>query len=101
MYVLDGVVYAGEPSPVIRVCGVRPLDDHRLWLRFSTGEVKIFDFVPLLSKPVFAPLADEKVFAGVYIDYGVPTWLDGMIDIAPETLYYESAPVESISNAAV
>jgi hypothetical protein len=34
-----------------------------------------------------------SVFKGVYIDYGVPVWNDGDIDIAPETLYEQSVPV--------
>ena len=55
MYVLDGIAYAGKQEPVIKVCGVRPLAGHKLWLRFTTGETKVFDFT----------------FAGVYIDYGV------------------------------
>lgn len=87
MYIIDDIVYAGNPEPVISVCGVRPLEDYRLWLRFSTGETKIFDVKPLLNKPVFKPLSDPEVFKGVYIDYGVTVWNDGEIDIAPETLY--------------
>ena len=99
MYIRDGIAYAGEPTPVIKVSGVRPLANYRLWIRFNTGEVKIFDFSPLLSKPAFAPLVDEEVFRQVYIDYGVTVWLDGNIDIAPETLYTQSQPVEEESIA--
>ena len=49
MYFRDGIAYAGEPVPVIKVSGVRPLNDHQLWIRFDTGEIKIFDFAPLLG----------------------------------------------------
>ncbi len=87
MYIKDGIAYAGEEAPAIKVSGVRPLADHRLWVRFSTGEAKIFDFNPLLSSPAFEPLKDEDLFRQVYIDYGVTVWLDGDIDIAPEALY--------------
>lgn len=90
MYILNDIVYAGEPEPIITVCGVRPLEDFKLWLRFSTGETKIFDVKPLLDTPVFKPLSDPEVFKGVYIDYGVTVWNDGEIDIAPETLYEQS-----------
>ena len=48
MYISDGIAYAGEQEPVIKVCGVRPLAGHKLWLRFTTGEAKVFDFTPLL-----------------------------------------------------
>lgn len=93
MYIIDGIAYAGEQEPVIKVSGVRPLDDFRLWLRFNTGEAKIFDFKPLLSAPGFAPLADKEVFKGVYLDYGVTVWNNGDIDIAPEALYKDSISV--------
>ena len=89
MYISNGIAYAGEQEPVIKVCGVRPLDDFKLWVRFNTGEAKIFDFKPFLDYPAFAPLADKDVFRAVYIDYGVTVWNDGNIDIAPETLYRE------------
>lgn len=94
MYVIDGIAYAGEQSPALLVCGVRPLDGHLLWVRFNNGEAKIFDFAPLLDKPAFAPLADKEVFKGVYIDYGVPVWNDGDIDIAPEMLYSNGIAAE-------
>ena len=87
MYIENGIAYAGEPRPLLKVYGVRAMDDYILWVRFSTGETKTFDFKPLLSKVAFAPLKEKQVFNGVYIDYGVPVWCDGDIDIAPEYLY--------------
>lgn len=99
MYVVDGIAYAGEQSPAIKVSGVRPLEDYKLWVRFNTGEAKVFDFQPLLDKPAFAPLTDKDTFQAVYIDYGVTVWNDGDIDIAPETLYKDGLPVESVRSA--
>ncbi len=93
MYIRNGIAYAGEEKPMLKVNGVRPMDNYKLWLRFNTGEAKIFDFCPLLTKPAFAPLADEILFKGVYIDYGVPVWNDGEIDISPEILYEKGVPV--------
>ena len=93
MYIVNGIAYAGEPTPSVKVSGVRPLDDYRLWIRFNTGEAKIFDFKPLLIAPGFAPLKDESLFKQVYIDYGVTVWQDGDIDIAPEKLYEEGVAV--------
>ena len=97
MYISNGIACAGEQAPVIKVCGVRPLSGHRLWLRFTTGEAKVFDFTPLLKDAAFQPLEDETAFAGVYIDYGVTVWNDGDIDIAPEYLYEHSVPAEGIA----
>ena len=91
------MLFRSEQEPIIKVCGVRPLPGHRLWLRFTTGEAKVFDFTPLLKDAGFAPLADEHTFAGVYIDYGVTVWNDGDIDIAPEYLYRHSKEAEGIA----
>ena len=87
MYIENGIAYAGEPKPQLLISGVRPLPNHKLWVRFNTGEAKVYDFKPLLTTPAFKPLADENIFNGVYIDYGVAVWKNGDIDIAPEELY--------------
>ncbi len=97
MYISDGIAYAGEKTPTIKVCGVRPMKDHKLWLRFTTGKVKVFDFKPLLRQPAFAPLEDEATFSGVYIDYGVTVWNNGDIDIAPQYLYDHAVSAEGIA----
>lgn len=99
MYIQDGIAYAGEQKQPVRVSGVRPLNGHKLWVRFHTGEAKIFDFTPLLNSPAFAPLTDETVFREVYIDYGVTVWCDGSIDIAPEVLYEKGVSVDGNKSA--
>jgi hypothetical protein len=92
MYIKNGIAYAGEETPLLKVTGIRPLSDHRLWIRFNNDEAKVFDFKPLLDSPGFAPLKNEQVFRDVYIDYGCPVWMDGDIDIAPEYLYENGFP---------
>ena len=94
MYIIDGVAYAGEPKPVLRVISVRPLDNHILNVSFNTGETKLFDFKPLLSMPAFKPLFNTKLFNEVYVDFGCPVWDEGNIDIAPEYLYQHGVPVQ-------
>lgn len=94
MYVKDGIAYAGEPQQPIKISGVRPLDSHKLWIRFMNGEAKIFDFSGLLDSPAFSPLKNPHVFKDVYIDYGVTVWDNGNIDIAPEYLYENGIPAE-------
>jgi len=101
MYIKDGIAYAGEHSPEIKISGVRPMDDFILWIRFSNGETKIFDFKPLLNTPAFAPLKNETVFKSVYIDYGITVWNNGEIDISPETLYEKGIVVNIASQASV
>ena len=87
MYEMDGIVYADDPTPLITVKYVRPLDDHQLLVRFSTGEEKKIDISDLLDEQVFKPLQDINIFRSVYVDYGTVVWCDGSIDIAPEYLY--------------
>lgn len=96
MYIKDGIAYAGEQKAMMKVSGVRPLDNYRLWIRFNNGEERAFDFKPMLDSPAFSPLKDEAIFRAVYIDYGVTVWNKGAIDIAPEYLYEHSAPVGGI-----
>lgn len=93
MYIIDGIAYAGEQKPAIKVSGVKPMKNYKLWVRFNTGEAKVFDFKPLLNTPAFTPLADEAVFNSVYIDYGVTVWNNGDIDIAPDLLYSDGVAV--------
>lgn len=98
MYVRNGIAYAGDPKPILKVSGVRPLDNFQLWVRFNNNEARIFDFKPLLNSPAFAPLSNPDVFKSVYIDYGVTVWNNGEIDIAPEALYEEGRPTEGTSS---
>lgn len=87
MYVKNGIAYAGESLTPLKICGVRAKDDYILWVRFNNGEEKNFNFKPLLSKPAYKSLSDIQKFKEVYIDYGIPVWDNGNIDIAPEYLY--------------
>ncbi len=96
MYIKNGIAYAGEPQQPIRVSGVRPLDGHKLWVRFMNGEAKVFDFSGLLDSPAFSPLKDQNVFKDVYIDYGVTVWDNGNIDISPEYLYENGVPAGGV-----
>ena len=99
MYIKNGIAYAGEPQQLMKVSGVCPLDGYKLWIRFINGEAKIFDFSGLLEFPAFSPLKDQNVFRNVYIDYGVPVWDNGNIDIAPEYLYENGVPARGVPNA--
>jgi len=94
MYIIDGIAYAGEQSPEIKVKSVRALPDYKLWVRFSDNSQKIFDFKELLDFPCYMTLKDSALFNDVYVDFGVVVWNNGEIDIAPEKLYYEGVSVD-------
>lgn len=71
---------------MIKVQDVQPKPGHLLDLTFSDGSSGQVNVDDLLSEKLFAPLADEALFARVYIDHGAVCW-PGDIDIAPEFLY--------------
>ena len=62
-----------------------------LLITFSTGEQRLFD-ATLLTGSAFEPLKDEKTLADFTIFHGVMTWMNGEVDIAPETMYADSYP---------
>jgi hypothetical protein len=37
---------------------------------------------------------DKNVFSNVSLDHGVPVWMNGEIDIAPEVLYYDGVSTQ-------
>lgn len=99
MYEIDGILYAGKPAEMIKVTGVKTLQNYQLLLTFSTGERKLYDVSPLLGLPVFQPLKDNKVFDDVQLDFDTVTWCNGDVDIAPETLYQDSVAIQEAKEA--
>lgn len=97
MYVIDGVAYAGTPAGQMQVKAVKPLDDMMMLVTFNSGETRLYDATALLAYPAFQPLKDEGVFRNAKVEYGVVTWADGEIDIAPETMYRDSYAYEAIA----
>ena len=89
MYIMNGIVYGGEPKEPIKVRQVKVLPDKMLLIRFNNGETRLFD-ATMLEGPAYEPLRDENVFSEPEIDHGVVTWLQGAIDCAPEYMYHHS-----------
>ena len=91
MYIKDGIFYAGELVPEIEVTSIKILDDGMMLVDFSTGETRLFDVTILLDKgTAFTPLVSDENRRTAKVTHGFVSWLDGLIDIAPETLYSES-----------
>ena len=75
------------------VTGVEALPDYLLKLTFESEEVRIFDFKSLLKRKAFFALNDEKLFQTAQVCFDSVGWANG-VDIAPETLYLDSIPIE-------
>ncbi|MBQ6373965.1 MAG: DUF2442 domain-containing protein [Clostridia bacterium] len=97
MYVMNGIAYAGTALQDMRVSAAKPLDDMMMLVTFASGERRIYDATQLLEYPAFQPLKDEAVFRAASVDHGVVTWMDGEIDIAPETMYANSLPYDEMA----
>ncbi len=76
--------------PMVDVVAVRALANHRLHLRFSTGEEGEISVAPLIETggPMVEPLRDETEFARVFIELGVPAWPNGF-DLDAIALYMD------------
>ena len=77
---------------MIEVHAVTVAPDFGLALTFTNGEKRRFDMRPYLHYPVFQRLKIAGYFSLARVDYGTVTW-PGNIDIAPETLYDRSVPL--------
>ena len=94
MYIMDGIVYAGEPTESLEITKVKPLDD---MIMLINGETKLFD-ATILTGPVYEPLKDDKIFKNPVIEYGVITWNNGNIDCSPEYSYKNSYDYPEVSS---
>ncbi len=77
---------------------VEPLDNYKLFIIFDNSEIKIYDFIPLLSNENFALLSDKNLFFQARKDvggYGV-IWNDD-IDISEYELWKNSISITTIS----
>lgn len=78
---------------LIDIVSVKPKKDFYLELEFQNGERRLFDMRPLLSLKPWNRIANEHLFERARVGYGTVVW-PGEIDIAPETLYDDSTPIE-------
>lgn len=72
---------------------VRVREDCKIELVFSTGEARLFDVSPYLEKGGFKRLKDVSLFKQTYVAFDTVCW-PGNLDIAPETLYDASVPLQ-------
>jgi len=77
------------PSAPWRLCEVRPLESHRLYVKFIDGLEGFVDLEKLVMSEnagVFTALRDPLLFKNVYLKYGSVCW-SGDLDIAPDAMY--------------
>jgi hypothetical protein len=77
---------------LIDVVRVKPRMDFQLDLEFKNGERRRFDMRPFLELKPWSRIAKLPLFERARVDYGTVVW-PGEIDIAPETLYDCSTPL--------
>ena len=90
MIVRNGMCYAENLQPVLKITAFENCGDHQMRVVFNDGATRIFDGHSLLQGETFAPLSDAIVFADCKLDYETLTWLDGELDVAPEFVYENS-----------
>jgi hypothetical protein len=69
------------------VTRLEKLGGFKLRVSFTDGSEGAHDFAALVNEPgpMLEPLRDEAYFARVFLEFGAPTWPNGL-DIAPEWL---------------
>ena len=73
---------------------VKALEQYQIYLKFSTGEEKIYNMKENVEKiKYFNKLKNRKYFENVKPRGDTVEWENGE-DVAPENLYYESIPIE-------
>ncbi len=65
-----------------------------LVIDFENGERRRFDMTPYLTRKPFQSLSTPSVFLAARVENGTVVW-PGNLDIAPETLYLRSTPMDS------
>lgn len=82
-----------------KVIRVIARENFALELWFDTGDHRWFDARPYLTRGVFIQLQDAALFNQAYVDLDTVCW-PGDLDIAPETLFDRSSPINETANAA-
>lgn len=72
-----------------RVKAVVPTDEYQLRMKFTNGEIGVFDCSQLLNFGVFREFQDIAYFKRASVAHGTVVWPNEQ-DICPDTLYEDS-----------
>ena len=82
---------------MIRAESVKPLKNFLILIKFTNGEIKVYNCYPLLNYNLFKNLKNEQFFNTVHLDdMGLVCW-DDATDIEPNELYNNSESVENFT----
>ena len=86
---------------MVEVINLRPLEEYRLWLRFTDGSEGVSDLAEIFTQggPMVEPLKSKSYFDRVFIEMGVPTWPNGY-DLDPIQLYMRLRDAGALSSVA-
>jgi len=75
---------------MVDVLRLRPLEGHRLWLRFTDGSEGVRDLSDVVAEGgiMVEPLKSQDYFNRVFVELGAPTWPNGF-DLDPINLYMQ------------
>lgn len=81
-----------------RIVEVKPLENYRVWIKFSDGIEGTVDLSELVGKGVFSVWEDVNFFNSVFIDQESHTiaWKGG-IDLCPDNLYAKVLGVDPLT----
>jgi len=87
--------------PMVDVLRLRPLEGHRLWLRFTDGSEGVHDLSDMIAKGgvMVEPLTSKEYFDRVFVEMGAPTWPNGF-DLDPINLYMHLRDAGALSRVA-
>ena len=77
---------------LVRISSVKVLDEFRVEIKLTSGEVVERDLGPLLTGPVFESIrADQKQFRQVRAEEGSLVWPGG-VDLFPDVVIWGGLP---------
>jgi len=66
---------------------VKPLEEYRIWVKYSDGVEGVVDLSDLVGKGVFAVWKDYREFQNVHIGPGGEIAWSEEIDLCPDAIY--------------